>query len=207
MTAGRGIVHSEMPANNEQSHGLQLWVNLKSKDKMIEPAYQELKAKDIKKVTQDGITAIVIAGTALGTTSQVYTRTPTHYIHFMMDANKELKQPIDKKWNAFLYTLEGSISVDGSESVGPHHTIALTRDDNVDGVTVTTKSEKASFVLLAGEPTNEPVVQHGPFVMNTREQIMQAFTDYQYGKNGFERAPGWKSEIGRPITDKYHDEM
>ena len=103
MTAGKGILHSEMPASKEISHGLQLWVNLAAKDKMIEPAYQELKATSIPHVTSGGVSAIVIAGEALGITSPVYTRTPTHYIHFMLQPNTVLKQPIPQGWNAFLY--------------------------------------------------------------------------------------------------------
>ena len=77
MTAGRGIMHAEMPHNKEVSHGLQLWVNLAAKDKMCEPAYQELKGKDIPQAKRDGVTATVIAGEALGVKSPVYTRTPT----------------------------------------------------------------------------------------------------------------------------------
>ena len=103
MTAGKGIVHSEMPANEDISHGLQLWVNLAKKDKLCEPAYQELKASDVPKVTKDGVTAIVIAGEALGVQSKVYTRTPTHYLHFIMEKNSVLNQPIPEGWNAFAY--------------------------------------------------------------------------------------------------------
>lgn len=77
---GKGIVHAEMPASAERAHGLQLWVNLKAKDKMISPAYQELESEDIPHVTKDGVTAIVIAGEALGVSSPVQTRTPTHYM-------------------------------------------------------------------------------------------------------------------------------
>lgn len=204
MTAGKGIVHSEMPASKEVSHGLQLWVNLSKKDKLVDPAYQELKAKDIPKVTKDGVSAIVIAGEALGVTSKVYTRTPTHYLHFMMDPESTLKQPIPQGWSAFLYTLEGS-AMFGSETynakgaIGPHNTVTLA--DQGDGILVKTGKDKASFVLIAGKPTKEPIVQYGPFVMTSQKEIMQAFDDYRSGKNGFEKAPNWRSEIGRSITD------
>ena len=103
MTAGRGIVHSEMPMNREVSHGLQLWVNLAAKDKMVEPAYQELTKDKVPRVTKDGVTAIVIAGTALGITSPVYTRTPTYYLHFQMEPGAVLRQEIPKGWNSFIY--------------------------------------------------------------------------------------------------------
>jgi redox-sensitive bicupin YhaK (pirin superfamily) len=206
MTAGRGIVHSEMPAvGSKISRGLQLWVNLKAKDKMCEPAYQELKAADIPNVIKDGVEATVIAGTALGTTSPVYTRTPTNYLYFRMQPHSVLHQPINAGWNAFIYTLTGSAYIGGitggkTNRVDAHYTITLTRTPNTDGVTIETGDEAASFVLLAGEPTNEPIVQHGPFVMNTREEIQATFRDYQLGRNGFERAPGWASVIGQRMA-------
>lgn len=111
MTAGRGIVHSEMPFGSGVSHGLQLWVNLNSKEKMCEPAYQELKADEITSVEKDGITAIVIAGNAFGVESKVHTKTPVHYIHFIMEPNTVLHQTIPAEWTAFIYVLEGKIKV------------------------------------------------------------------------------------------------
>jgi len=207
MTAGRGIMHSEMPASKEVSHGLQLWVNLAKKDKLCEPAYQELKAKDIPKVTKDGVTAIVIAGEALGVKSKVYTRTPTHYLHFIMEPNSILRQPIPKGWNAFCYTISGEAmftSEDPKAMISAHHTVAL--GDSGDGILVKTGKEKASFVLISGQPNKEPIVQYGPFVMTTQQEIQQAFMDFQTGKNGFEKAPGWRSVIGRSITDRDNDE-
>eukprot|EP00898_Chlorokybus_atmophyticus_P008563 jgi/Chlat1/8708/Chrsp89S08089 len=94
MTAGRGIVHSEMPASQEPAHGLQLWVNLSSKDKMVPPAYQELKGSEVPKVSKDGITVAVIAGESLGTKSPVYTRTPTMYLDFTLDPGAQVTQPV-----------------------------------------------------------------------------------------------------------------
>ncbi|CAM9679036.1 unnamed protein product [Sphacelaria rigidula] len=191
-----------MPASAERAHGLQLWVNLKAKDKMISPAYQELESEDIPHVTKDGVTAIVIAGEALGVSSPVQTRTPTHYIHFKMEPGSELKQPIPEAMNGFLYILEGKVAVgEGSgagDQVGAHNTVTLTRAGS--GVMVKTFDAAADFVLVCGEPTNEPVVQHGPFVMNTRQEIQKAMLDYQSGSNGFEKAPRWYSEIGLPMT-------
>jgi len=197
MTAGRGILHSEMPGNDKVSHGLQLWVNLSKKDKMVAPAYQELKKEDIPVVTKDGVTAIVIAGKALGVESKVYTRTPTHYLHFKIKPDVTFSQPIPTDWNSFLYVLDGEATFGGTKS-DAHHTLALSQGG--DGVTVVTTDKAVDFVLLAGKPTGEPIVQHGPFVMNTQEEIRQAMMDFQSGKNGFERAPGWYSKIGLPLT-------
>jgi len=198
MTAGRGIVHSEMPASSF-ARGLQLWVNLRSSDKMCEPAYQELKRDQVPRVTRDGVTAVIIAGTALGTTSPVYTRTPTHYLHFEMEPNRVLEQPIPARWNSFLYTLSGEITINGSTTIGAHHTVSLTQGG--DGVRIMSSvSGPASFVLISGEPLGEPVSQHGPFVMNTKAEIQQAFADYQMGRNGFEAANGWESDNGQRLT-------
>lgn len=199
MTAGKGIVHSEMPFGSGASHGLQLWVNLASKDKLCDPAYQELKAEDLATVKKDGITAIVIAGKALGIESKVYTRTPIHYIHFLMEPNTELHHEIPANWTAFLYILNGTISIGGSTFIEAHNTVALNTIG--DGVSVKVGDEGANFVLISGKPIGEPVVQHGPFVMNTQEEIMEAFDDYRNGENGFENAPGWKSEIGKVLLE------
>lgn len=201
MTAGRGIVHSEMPAGAGLQHGLQLWVNLSAKDKMIEPKYQELQGKDIPKVEKDGVKATVIAGEALGIKSPVYTRTPTMYLDFTMEADAVLHQAIPESWNAFVYVLEGeaTFGAPNSSAVGAHHTLLLSSGDglsvwnnnNVD------KKKPCRFVVIGGQPLNEAVVQHGPFVMNSRQEIVQTIQDYHLGRNGFERANGWHSQIGQ----------
>ncbi|XP_068126889.1 pirin-like isoform X2 [Hyperolius riggenbachi] len=198
MTAGRGIVHSEMPSTQEPARGLQLWVNLRSSEKMIPPEYQELKSADIPKPSKDGVTVAVISGESLGVKSKVYTRTPTLYLDFKIQKGAKHTQEVPKGWTAFIYTLCGVISVgpaDGQKSVEAHHTAVL---DDGDNVTFENKGDElAHFVLIAGEPINEPVVQHGPFVMNTRDEISQAIEDYSLGKNGFEKAKTWQSKIAK----------
>ncbi|XP_013858440.1 pirin [Austrofundulus limnaeus] len=194
MTAGRGVVHAEMPVSDEPVLGLQLWVNLRRAEKMIEPAYQELKASQIPKPSLGGVTAAVISGEALGAKSKVYTRTPTLYLDFKMQAGSVHVQPVPAGWTAFIYTLSGSVHVGPEEQqVEPHHTVVF---GDGDCVRFENKgSEVSHFVLIAGEPINEPVVQHGPFVMSTEEEIQQAMLDYRRGQNGFERAPKWRSKI------------
>ncbi|KAK7097970.1 pirin-like isoform X2 [Littorina saxatilis] len=196
MTAGRGIVHCEMPHGKETGHGLQLWVNLRKTDKMMEPKYQELIAKDIPQATKEGVTVKVIAGEAFGIKSQVYTRTPTAYLDFKMQKGSHLSQPIPAGWNSFIYILEGSalFGREAKQEVGEaHYTLTLNQDG--DRLDVFNKdSDVCHFVLVAGQPLNEPVVQHGPFVMNTQEEIRQAISDYQQGKNGFEKAHSWASQ-------------
>lgn len=194
MTAGRGIMHSEVPADDSTSHGLQLWVNLAAKDKMVEPAYQELSAKDIPKRRFNGVVANVIAGEAFGTKSPVYTRTPTMYLDFDMEGGSTLNQPIPTGWNGFVYVLTGSAKFNGKVGEA-HHTLVLSNEGTEDGISVTTDAgTPCRFALICGQPLDEPIVQHGPFVMNTRDEIMQAMMDFRSGKNGFEGAAEWSSE-------------
>lgn len=197
MTAGRGILHAEMPCSQEPAHGLQLWVNLRSSEKMIEPQYQELKNEEIPKPSQNGVTVSVISGEALSVKSKVYTRTPTLYLDFKLENGAKHSQPVPKGWTAFIYTLSGSAYIgpaDAQQKVEPHHTAVLSDGDCVQ---LENKGPDIShFVLVAGEPLKEAVVQHGPFVMNTQEEIMQAIGDFTSARNGFERAATWKSKIG-----------
>ncbi|XP_075053083.1 pirin isoform X1 [Mixophyes fleayi] len=197
MTAGRGIVHAEMPCTEEPAHGLQLWVNLKSSEKMIPPEYQELKSASIPKPSKDGVTVTVISGESMGVKSKVYTRTPTLYLDFKLEKGAKHTQAVPKGWTAFIYTLHGVIHVgptDAQQKIEPHHTAVL---DDEDSVQFENKDDElCHFVLIAGEPIKEPVVQHGPFVMNTAQEIAQTLEDYNMNKNGFEKAKTWKSKIG-----------
>ncbi|KAM9668850.1 pirin isoform X2 [Muntiacus reevesi] len=182
MTAGQGIVHAEMPCSEEPVHGLQLWVNLRSSQKMVKPRYQELKSDEIPKPSQDGVTVAVISGEALGIKSKIYTYTPTLYLDFKLDQGAKHVQSIPKGPD------------DAQQKIEPHHTVVLGEGDSVH---VENKDpERSHFVLIAGEPLKEPVVQHGPFVMNTDEEISQAILDFRNARNGFERAKTWKSKIG-----------
>jgi redox-sensitive bicupin YhaK (pirin superfamily) len=184
MTAGRGIVHSELPIGKKSGRGLQLWINLPQKSKLVEPDYQELLAKDIPKVTLNGVTVTVIAGKAFGVESPVRTSyTPTFYFDFDMAPNTVLTQEVPVGWNAFIYTISGSgvfgasssdaVSVDAAGSTssssgvkggtpsGAHHTIVLSNKGVEDGVVVKAGEEGCRFVLIAGQPINETVVQYG----------------------------------------------
>ncbi|XP_052354908.1 pirin [Oncorhynchus keta] len=128
--------------------------------------------------------------------SKIFTRTPTLYLDLKLDGGAKHVQPVPSGWTSFIYTLAGSVCVgpDAEQrKVEPHHTIVF---DDGDCIAVENKtSEVCHFVLIAGQPINEPVVQHGPFVMNTEEEINQAVRDYRTGTNGFERATAWRSKI------------
>jgi len=198
MTAGRGIIHSEMP-EEEVNKGLQLWINLSSNEKMIEPNYQELSHSDIPKAAENGVEVKIIAGESMGIQSPVYTRTPTMFLDFTLDPGAQFHQNVPESWNAFAYVLESGESgaVFGSSSSSPvsAHNVVVFGPGN-DGVSVWNKSSsrKLRFVLIAGEPIGEPVVQYGPFVMNTQAEIDMTIEDYHYGKNGFEMAKFWRSQ-------------
>ncbi|XP_043689658.1 pirin-like protein At1g50590 [Telopea speciosissima] len=189
MTAGKGIVHSEMAEGQGTIKGLQLWINLSSKHKMAEPSYQELPSKDIAEVEEDGIKVRVIAGEALGAKSTIYTRTPTLFLDFTLKPGAHLQQPIPSMWNSFIYVLEGE-GVFGTQESSPtkaFHVLLL--GPSGDGVEAWNQSSTPlRFVLVAGEPIGEPVVQYGPFVMNTKEEIDQTIDDFENCTNGFEKA-------------------
>ncbi|XP_068200274.1 pirin-like [Palaemon carinicauda] len=189
MTAGRGVVHSEMPVEGDAS-GLQLWVNLKASEKMVEPDYQELLASQIPTVNTKGVEVKVIAGSCMDVISPIRTRTPVYYLIFKMEPGSKFTQPLPMDWNAFIYILSGTIGVgdyDNLTESGPHHTLVLNNGSAVD--IINPSAEKAHFVLVAGQPILEPVIQQGPFVMNTQEEILQAFQDYHQRQNGFEKYP------------------
>ncbi|XP_038057408.1 pirin-like [Patiria miniata] len=195
MTAGRGIVHSEMPATEDMCHGLQLWVNLAREFKMVEPEYQELKSKNIPEAEKDGVKVRVIAGEALGKKSKVRTRTPTSYLDFTLRKGAVLDQPIPQGWTAFVYVLAGKAlfgTGDQQKQGEPHHTLVLSDGDHIH--VENKETEACHFVLISGKPIGEPIVQHGPFVMNTQEEIQQAISDYRNGVNGFEKARTWRSK-------------
>ncbi|TMW65576.1 hypothetical protein Poli38472_008218 [Pythium oligandrum] len=200
MTAGRGILHSEVPGSTEKSHGLQLWINLPKARKMIPPRYQEVKQDTVPHVfdADNTIEAIVFAGEAFGKKGPIETEAPVTYIHFIMKKGAKLEYRIQEGHNAFLYTLKGEGECVG-QKITPHEAVVLEVDG--DGVEITTSNDDGvEFIMLSGQPLNEPIVQYGPFVMNTQEEIRQTFFDFQMGKNGFENAPTWVSENSKVLS-------
>ncbi|KAF1789955.1 RmlC-like jelly roll fold [Phytophthora cactorum] len=196
MTPGKGILHAEMPANEEKAHGLQLWINLPKAKKIMEPRYQEISRDTVPHVWDDAkeVEAIVFAGEVFGQKGPIETEAPVTYIHFLMKQGAELDYKIPKGHNAFVYTLSGSGKCAG-EDVTAHHAIVMEQEG--DGVHVTTEdTDGLEFIVISGQPLNEPVVQYGPFVMTSEDEIQQTIRDYQSGSNGFENAPKWTSEIG-----------
>ncbi|MEP1078582.1 hypothetical protein NDI52_24550 [Leptolyngbya sp. PL-A3] len=193
MTAGAGVVHSEMPENEfartgGRLHGIQLWVNLPQRDKMIPPRYQEIPASQIPVGrTKDGsVTVRVIAGESLGAKAVIETRTPIIYLHVTLQPGAKLVQPVPRDYNAFAYVLEGSGLFGADQERGEDGQMVMFAPDG-DEVAIANPPEvqqPLDLLLIAGVPLNEPVVRYGPFVMNTEAEILQAIRDYQSGKMG-----------------------
>jgi redox-sensitive bicupin YhaK (pirin superfamily) len=181
MTAGRGVVHSEMPM---QEHGLlagfQLWVNLPAAQKMTAPRYQEFGADAIpRERRQDGVELRVIAGkTAQGTRGPVsHLATPVSYFDISMPAGGRLVESLPESYNAFVYLVEGALVI-GGETVPP---LALAQLERGEVVEIEARSD-SRLLLVAGEPLNETIARRGPFVMNNEAELRQAFDDYQAGR-------------------------
>ncbi|MGH8738915.1 MAG: pirin family protein [Burkholderiales bacterium] len=184
MTAGRGIVHSEMPQQEAgRMRGFQLWINLPAREKMKPAGYRDLQPEEIPAVALSGGGRVkVIAGTLLqgGTsTPGPIQRLATEplYLDVALPASTTFSLPIAAGHNAFVYPFEGSVSI-GARDLRTHSAGVLGAGDQVE---VVAGNEGARFLLLAGRPLGEPVVQYGPFVMNTREEVEQAVRDYQTG--------------------------
>ena len=193
MTAGAGVVHSEMPESmftqtGGRLHGIQLWVNLPQRDKMMPPRYQEIPAAHIPVAqTEDGsVTVRVIAGEALGAKAVIQTRTPIIYLHFTLQPGATMIQPVPKEYNAFVYVLEGAGLFGTEPAPGDDGQMVLFSQDGEDVVLSNPADAQRplDLLLIAGVPLNEPVVRYGPFVMNTEAEIIQAIDDYQEGRMG-----------------------
>lgn len=191
MTAGSGLVHSEMPGaslvkNGGRLEGFQIWVNLPKRDKMKAPAYQEVKAAEIPVATSsDGRTkARVIAGDALGVTGAVKTHTPVLYLHVTLAPGGVLTQAIPSTQNSIVYVIEGEVSFNGGDQKAGASKLTMFSHDGEQIQIANNGHEPAEFLVLAGEPLNEPVARYGPFVMNSKDELVQAFEDFRSGKMG-----------------------
>ena len=171
-----------MPATSGVNRGLQLWVNLAPEDKMTKPTYQELLAKDVRTAYSPDkkVEVRVVAGKSYDVESKVYTRTPTMYLDVKMQPDAEYENEVPEDYNGFIYALEGTLLIGPKEVEATHGWCAVLDK----GKTLKVKSGKdgARFVVIAGKPIGAPVIQYGPFVMNTQEEIQQAFADYHSGK-------------------------
>jgi redox-sensitive bicupin YhaK (pirin superfamily) len=193
MTAGAGVVHSEMPSHEfaregGRMHGFQLWVNLPKRDKMMKPRYQEISNSQIPKATSaDGLVMVsVIAGEAMGEKAVIETRTPIIYLHYKIEPGGAATQRVPLGFNAFAYIVEGEglFGAEG-ERAGDGQMVLFTQDgDEVRIHNPVDAMVTLEVLLIAGVPLNEPVARYGPFVMNTETEIRQAIEDYRLGRMG-----------------------
>jgi redox-sensitive bicupin YhaK (pirin superfamily) len=195
MTAGAGVVHSELPEKEfaqrgGRLHGFQLWVNLPKKDKMINPRYQDIPSPKIpvSKTADNLVMAKVIAGEALGVKAVIETRTPITYIHFTLQPGTSITQPVPREYNVFVYVIggQGLFGSDNKKQLANRGQI-ITFDNDGEEVEIRAASDTRAaldVLLIAGKPLNESIARYGPFVMNKREEIMEAIADYQNGSMG-----------------------
>jgi redox-sensitive bicupin YhaK (pirin superfamily) len=184
MTAGSGVVHSELPTpdfldSGGRMHGFQLWVNLPAASKMIPPRYQGFESGELRRVSlASGGEVRVVAGTVMGVTGAVQTTSPMTYAHVLLRAGEEVTwEPADGH-TALVHVFEGGLSAN-SYAAESGQMLVFSRSGGSISLTTETSAEA---LLLGGEPLGEPVVRYGPFVMNTREEIVQAFQDYEAGR-------------------------
>lgn len=190
MTAGRGIVHSELPEPSYKArggvlHGFQIWVNLPARDKMMAPRYQDIAAAKIPRAqSADGkIQVRVIAGEALGVSAAIDTRIPITYLHYTLAPGALAQQRIANGHTGLMYVIDGEVLIGLREQPVREGQMARLSDGDIVQMRVAEDASRfANVLLLAGQPLNEPVARYGPFVMNTEAEIRQAIRDYQSGR-------------------------
>ncbi|MHA1569892.1 MAG: pirin family protein [Alphaproteobacteria bacterium] len=183
MTAGRGIIHSEMPEQEDGlMQGFQLWVNLPARDKMGAPRYQNIEPEDIPETTiEGGATIRLVAGESADISGPVtgISVNPI-FMEIGMPANTSVTRPVPAGYNGFCYVFEGEAEIGGGNVPAAHLAVLGPGD----AVNLRSGELAARLLLVAGRPIGEPIARYGPFVMNTREEIQQAFDDYQSGNFG-----------------------
>lgn len=179
MKAASGVIHSEMPQQEQgRLRGFQLWLNLPAREKMSPPAYQEFGAAQIPTVVEDGVAAKVLCGQYAGASGPIAdTHTRALYLDVRLRPGAEITVPIATPANGFVYVYEGQALIERDPV--PAHTLAVLAEGDV--FRAVAGSAGGAFILVAAEPIGEPIVQYGPFVMNSREEIEQALDDYRRG--------------------------
>ncbi|HEV2110837.1 MAG TPA: pirin family protein [Gammaproteobacteria bacterium] len=193
MTAGAGVVHSEMPEaeftkRGGRMHGFQIWVNLPRKDKMMKPRYQELPASGIPVAeSADGKVKVkIVAGESLGKSAAIATRTPIVFLHATLQPGGVLEQLLPADYTAFAYLIAGQGRFGAEGKIAGAHEMVIFENEgaSVRLENAADSKQALELLLLGGVPLNEPVVRYGPFVMNTEGEIHQAIRDYQNGRMG-----------------------
>lgn len=191
MTAGAGVVHSEMPSaeftrTGGRMHGFQLWVNLPKRDKMMKPRYQEIPGSQIPKATSaDGLVSVsVIAGEAMGRKAVIETRTPIIYLHYSIKPGGVVTQQVSSTYNTFAYIVDGAGLFGAEREPAKDGQMVLFAQDGDEVRIENNGNATLDILLIGGMALNEPIARYGPFVMNTESEIRQAFEDFQRGRMG-----------------------
>ncbi|MBW8756493.1 MAG: pirin family protein [Burkholderiales bacterium] len=189
MTAGRGIIHSELPEQEQgRMEGFQLWLNLPAADKLTTPGYRDIPTGEIPELHLPNATVRVIAGESQGVAGAVQkAHTEPLYLDLHLEPGATFEQPLPAGHNAFVYVYRGELEIDagGVRTPVPRERMAvLAHGADSDGVRVQAGADGARALLIAGKPLNEPIAQYGPFVMNKQAEIFQAVEDFRAGKFG-----------------------
>ncbi|MFZ6874457.1 pirin family protein [Undibacterium sp. Di27W] len=183
MTAGRGVIHSEMPEQEDgRMAGFQLWLNLPAKDKMIAPWYRDIQSDTIPELlTAAGVKVRIIAGSSHGVAGAVQREmTQPLYLDIHMPAGSNFSHSLPASFNAFVYVYEGEVQI-GEREVSVQRMAILKKSPDADGVVINAKVD-SRLLLIAGQPLGETIVQYGPFVMNSQAEIFKAISDFREGK-------------------------
>ncbi len=183
MTAGRGVIHSEMPEQEEGAmEGFQLWLNLPAREKMREPWYRDIASADVPEWLGEGVVARVIAGASHGVAGAVQREaTVPLYLDLHLQPGASFAQPLPAAHNAFVVVYRGELAV-GDTGVRTRRMAILANTPGSDGVVLRAGAAGARAIMVAGQPLKEPIAQYGPFVMNTQQEIFQAVQDFNAGR-------------------------
>ena len=179
MTAGRGVIHSEMPEKTDGlARGFQLWLNLPKKLKMIDPSYNDIPSQEITLVDIGNGRVRIISGTYKGVTGPGAPHTGMLYFDVELNKDSNIEIPIDDMWNTFIYVYDGQASV-GKHNILKGQLAVFNQEGSLSFGS--SQSSILKCIIVSGEPLNEPVARGGPFVMNSKAEVLQAFDDYQKG--------------------------
>lgn len=185
MTAGRGVIHSELPEQEEgRMEGFQLWLNLPARDKMREPWYRDIQSQEIPEFrTEAGVQVRVIAGESHGVAGAVQREhTEPLYLDIHLPAGARFEQALPEAHNAFVYVYRGALRFESGCTVPQQRMAIFANQAGSDGVRLQAGDEPTRVILVAGQPLGEPIAQYGPFVMNNEAELVQAVRDFQAGR-------------------------
>ena len=190
MNAGKGIVHAEMPKDGPMN-GIQLWVNLHSSHKLLPPSYQELKSSNFPIILSDKYKVKVVIGSFLNENSPIKPTSPLNFFDIEIQEKGEIEYKVLDNWSCFVYTISGEIAI-GDKKIFENSAGVIGNGE----IVISGKGIGVNrFLIVAGEKIGEKVVQRGPFVMNSEEEIRKTYKDFQGFANGFENARGWRSKF------------